>query len=80
MTSKTTNLKNWNEFLRKPNELKKRRSRRELSSSFLYRGHADARWRLQTTLERFGGPQSWDEYYRFAPRVLLTCSGLSDQS
>jgi len=43
---------NWDEFALKIQELRELHSSRKVASPLLFRGHADAEWKLQTTLER----------------------------
>lgn len=42
----------WEEFALKIQELRELHSSRKVASPLLFRGHADAEWKLQTTLER----------------------------
>src|SRR5438552_19080737 len=40
------------------------------ATGVLFRGHTNAEWRLDTTLERrMGGPTSFIEYYRLIGRI-----------
>jgi hypothetical protein len=62
---KEVNLRTWSGFVRQLKGLKKE------NKKLFFRGHADARWSLQTTLERRGREDMLiADYYRAAGRVL----------
>jgi hypothetical protein len=74
---KEENAPSWGDFeeiLRQTADLRQKAREREYVSELLYRGQADSRWRLETTLERsVRRIVSLDEYYRNAklakPRI-----------
>lgn len=64
---KEIRLESWDEF---DPTLHSLRSRTERPNDLLFRGHSDARWHLQTTLDRLRGPNSsLIEYYRVARSI-----------
>ncbi|MGP0565381.1 MULTISPECIES: FRG domain-containing protein [unclassified Nitrospina] len=54
-------------------------------SDLLFRGHADANWKLSTTLERFSKDKGlppiwfWEEYFNVLRRILPAVSSLASQ-
>ncbi|MDO8546463.1 MAG: FRG domain-containing protein [Nitrospirales bacterium] len=79
-------LKDWETFegemARIFESLEKRRaSAKTYVSGYLFRGHADKRWRLLTTLERFSKkPRSINEYYRILVSVMPAVASLIENA
>ncbi len=63
-------VETWEEFEEHANKLASERSARKSEtglyiSDYLFRGHSDSAWSLETTLERFTGKlMTLEEYYR----------------
>ena len=81
---KEENASSWGDFeeiLRQIADLRQKARERQYVSELLYRGQADSRWRLETTLERsVRHIFSLDEYYRNAKLAKPRIETFTDKS
>ncbi len=84
----TINLENWSKFERRLRSLRKKAKRaREHAGKYggvipnlLYRGHSDASWSLETTLERYSPRiKKWADYYQAASEARHEIESLTER-
>jgi hypothetical protein len=81
---KETIAPSWQDFekiLGPIEDLRQKARERQYVSELLYRGQADFRWRLETTLERtVSKPVSLEEYYRLTKQAKPRIETFADKS